>query len=277
MCGRYRQRFGCTSRNLSSPGAIVVHRAQSVAVKTITPLSDFSTRSRPSAITRDTLDMGETVARGFSRRGRHVVRELHWVVGDHCALRFPATTPPLWGMEATEEKTSQLQLRCSAMPAAFATLHIRSLAGTPTGKAALGAQVQKPPALLAGKTQIGGQPTGISEMLANCPRTFAFILQFSDSAQLGLCVLRTASTIGSGPSCGDSPACVPPHHSSKSPPPPGQTGRARFVMASCGSAKAKRETRARGLRDARGLMRAHCATGIDAQPLSHTSRRPGWW
>ncbi|KAK3354203.1 LOW QUALITY PROTEIN: hypothetical protein B0H65DRAFT_504339 [Neurospora tetraspora] len=46
---------------------------------------------------------------------------------------------------------------------------------------------------------------------------------FSDSAQLGLCVLRTASTIGSGP--------------------PARTAQ----------------------------------TGIDAQPLSHTSRRPGWW
>lgn len=91
---------------------------------------------------------------------------------------------------------------------------------------------------LAGKAQIGGQPTKTSKMIANCPRTFALFLQFSDSAQLGVYGLRTASTIGSGP-----PAVRLASFCSTAVRVQITSARSRLVMGSYGSAKAKRDTR----------------------------------
>lgn len=54
-------------------------------------------------------------------------------------------------------------------------------------------------ALLAGKAQTGGQPTRNQQNDRELSKDICAVVQFPDSAQLGLCVLRAASTIGSGP------------------------------------------------------------------------------
>ncbi|KAK3488818.1 uncharacterized protein B0T23DRAFT_406115 [Neurospora hispaniola] len=87
-------------------------------------------------------------------------------------------------------------------------------------------------------------------MIANCPRTFALFLQFSDSAQLGVYGLRTASTIGSGP-----PAVR--------------------LASFCSTAVRVQITSARPEMH-EGVDDSALRADIDAQPLLHTSRRPGW-
>lgn len=81
--------------------------------------------------------------------GRHAVRELHWAVGDHCALEIPSHHTAVMGgsgVEATEEKTSTpSRLLCDA---AFATLHTHWPV-PPPGRLALGVR---------GTTQLAANP-----------------------------------------------------------------------------------------------------------------------
>ncbi|KAL0469053.1 hypothetical protein QR685DRAFT_573277 [Neurospora intermedia] len=101
-------------------------------------------------------------------------------------------------------------------------------------------------------------------MIAHCPRTFALFLQFSDNAQLGVYGLRTASTIGSGP-----PAVRLASLCSTAVRVHIISARSRFVMGSYGNPNMRPEMH-------EGVDDSALRADMDAQPLLHTSRRPGW-